>query len=148
MARLYERTAKKDIWLIGFRTPADNKQGYKRDRSIPGSTSDHEEQDKRLVKKGQQYYTWHPKGSDWQYSLKRPDMRSAWDKEYADYEDRTNEACDSDEEARDEMRTELEEKKQELEDSLERMPEQLQESSILNERIEQMQELLDNLDNS
>jgi hypothetical protein len=143
MPRLYQRTAKQDIWRIGFSIKADNKQGFTTDRSIPGSTSDHESPDQLLVKKGEKYYTWHPKGSDWRYSTKKPDLRSDWDKEVGDFEDRLN---DADSEEKDDVRSDIEERKSELESNLDAMPQQLQESSVLNERIEQLQELIDSVE--
>ncbi len=78
MPRLYERVARKEIWRKGQRTKSNNKQGYSVDRSKP--EIDPETGgiiDQLIVEKGQKYYTWHPKGSDWQYSLKKPDLRDA-----------------------------------------------------------------------
>jgi hypothetical protein len=61
--RLYIRKARQNIYKIGFRTPASNKQGFTVDRSIPASTGDNESADKLLIPKGSTYYTWHPKGA-------------------------------------------------------------------------------------
>lgn len=153
--RLYQRTARQDIWQVGLKTPADNKQGFKRDRSKPAEpwmqycSMQH---DHLLIKKGQQYFTWHPKGSDWQYSLTRPDLRSAWEKEIEEFQSEVSELEGLDNEDKksnydsiDDLRTRIEERRDELQTNLDAMPEQLQESSVLNERIEALDELLENL---
>lgn len=154
MPRLYQRTARQDIWQTGFRTPASNKQGFKVDRSIPASTGDNEHQDVLLVKKGQRYFTWHPKGLPWQYSIERPDLRSAWEREIAELEEQVDSIVNSKEDYedieewesnRDAQIESLEERRDELQQSLDNMPEVLQESSILNDRIEALEELINQL---
>lgn len=154
MPRLYKRTAKQDIWKKGFRAPANNKQGYTVDRSIPASTGDNESPDKLLIPKGSVYFTWHPKGADWQYSLTQPDLRSDWEIEITDFtaevESIKEQEQDYDEDGeweseRDSLKERIEERRDELQTNLDAMPQALQESSVLNERIEALDELIEQL---
>lgn len=149
--RLYKRKARHDIYQYGERLNADNKQGFTRDRSKPTSNP-HLQDEEVIIRKGQEYYTWHPKGFNWQYSLKKPDLRSDWEKELVELGDEVdnfmkNRMDEEEEETNydDYLRTKIEERKDELQTNLDNMPEQLQESSVLNERIEALQELLDQL---
>jgi len=135
--KLYYRTARKDLYKIGKRTKNGNKTSI--DRSKPDN-----ENDIVIIKKGEKYYTWHPKGNDWQFSKTKPDLRSEWQKEIDNWEDEVENVEYDD---RDDLRERIEERLDELQSNLDNMPEQLQESSVLNERIEQLQELIDNFDN-
>lgn len=153
MPKVYHRTARSDIYEKGQKKKAPNKQGYTIDRCKPCNRAD-----KIIIKKGQKYFAWHPKGSDWQYSANKPDLRSAWQIESDDWEDRVTQIedriSDVDEvhdgsdldNDRTDLKEELESRIDELQYSLDNMPEQLQESSILNERIEELNGFNDRLD--
>jgi DNA repair exonuclease SbcCD ATPase subunit len=108
------------------------------------------------IEKGQKYFTWHPKGSPWQYSLEKPDLRDAWTQEIEGFRERIQELKDThaeyeeEEDERDDVESdlaaleqEIEERKDELQSNLDNMPEQLQDSSILNERIEELDQLIE-----
>lgn len=95
------------------------------------------------IKAGKTYFMWHPKGSPWQYSTERPDLRSAWDIEISDFQERVDQRGDPDED--ESLSEDLSTRRDELQTNLDAMPEQLQESSILNERIEQLDDLINEL---
>src|SRR5579872_3713298 len=110
MPKVYERTATADLYKNGKKTPAKNKQGFTLNRKQPS-----DDKDKVIVKKGEKYFTWHPKGCDWQISKTKPDVRLQWDKDYEDWESRVDDACDDND--RDEMenlRVEIEERRDEM----------------------------------
>ena len=66
MPKLHKRIARKNLYRIGQRTPANNKQGFVLDRSKPNMNAFNEfELDELIIEKGEEYYTWHPKGQDW-----------------------------------------------------------------------------------
>lgn len=116
--------------------PAKNKQGFTVNRGKPDPSGD-----ELIVKAGELYYTWHPKGQDWQYSLERPTKRkNEHDEKVDDFRSRFDELEEDGD--KDEIVSEVEEYTQELRDRLNNMPQQLQESSILNERISELEELL------
>lgn len=149
-------TAKTDLYRDGLRTPANNKQGYSLDRSKPAVQEEGEESDEIIILKGQKYYSWHPKRRPWVYSLTpfvyvKP--YNEYDETLAGFQARIQDIEDSEEdndeeenEDKDSLISEIEEFKTELEDRLSNMPEQLQESSVLNERIEELGSLLSDLE--
>lgn len=155
MPRLYQRTARQDIWETGKRSEAANKQGYILDRSKPNVNARGTVRDELLVKKGEKYYTWHPKGRDWQYSTKAPDLRSAWAIELDDF--MTREASigapedfdgsyDEWETEKDQLVSDLEERISEMDESYSNMPDSLQtEEHILKERMQELQDIIDRI---
>lgn len=151
MPRVYKRKARQDIWEVGFRTPANNKQGFSVDRSIPASTGDNEALDRLLVKKGEEYYTWHSKGYPWQYSTQYPTFpKSEWEEKWEEFQNQKEEieySSDDDEKEsnRYDLRTAVEEYRDELQSRLDNIPESLQESSVLTERIQSLEDLIDEL---
>lgn len=151
MPRLLKRIARKNLYKIGQRTPANNKQGFVLDRSKPNMNESNEfEQDELIIEKGEEYYTWHPKGQEWQYSKTKPDLskpKSEWEEKFEDFQERVNLCQDVEglEEDCDELVSEIEEYRDDLQSRLDNMPQQLQESSVLNERIEELQSLIDSI---
>lgn len=142
MPRIYKRKARKDLYFIGLKTPAKNKQGFVFDKSKPA-----DEFDKIAIHKGEEYYTWHPKGSPWQYSKQEPIFerrKSEWETKFEEFEERVNECRDVEglEEDWDDLVSEIEEYRDELQERLDNMPYQLQDSSVLNERIEELDSLI------
>lgn len=145
MPRLYERTARQDIFRYGKKTKANNKQGFVIDRGQPRDTNDF-----RLVRKGNKYFTWHPKGSDWQYSIHRPDLRSDWQRTIDEFREKIDtingeEYLDGAGDSEEDVQQEIQDKIDELQTNLDNMPEQLQEGHILKDRIEELEQLLEEL---
>jgi chromosome segregation ATPase len=106
---------------------------------------------KIIVKKGEPYYWWKFKNRDRQISKFKPSADklkkygpTEFETNWADYEGRKDEA-EYDEDEREQLKSDIEEYKGELEDKIQNMPEQLQESSVLNEYVEQLDELLGEL---
>lgn len=132
MPKIYRLKARTDRYRIGKKIPFNNKQGYKVDRTQPCENGD-----ALICRKNQYYYAWHPKGCDWQFSIIRPDLRSEWEKIIEDFQSRRDD-CETDEE----LLSEIIDLRDELEERLNNIPEPLQESSILNERIEELNELI------
>lgn len=135
MPRLYKRKARTDRYQFGRAL----KSGII-DRSLPRIPFDN-----LICEKGEFYYTWHPKGSPWQFSKTKPDLRSEWEKTIEDFQERVeqlNEDLDLD---RAELSCEMEEVRGELQERLNNIPEQLQESSVLNERIEELDSLIEQI---
>lgn len=141
MPHLYKRKARKDIWKIGVVMSAINKQGFITDRSHPSVV----EKDQLLIPKGSEYYTWHSKGCDWQYSLTKPDLtkpKTEWEEKFEDFKSRVIQIDDKNYE---DLSSEIEEYQAELQNRLDNMPQQLQESSVLNERIDELQNLIESI---
>lgn len=146
--RIHQRTSKNTLWNKGRKTPSNNKQGFSINRKLPFMTREGVTDDTVFCEKGEKYYTWHPKGLPWQYSKTMPDLRSEYQQTLDDFEWKvvTLEMRSENEEERDSLRVEIEEYQSKLQSRLDNMPSQLQESSVLNERIEELQDLLDQLD--
>lgn len=144
MPRLYERVAKTDLYEGGLRTHASNKQGFSLDRRKPFIHVPGGPLDRVIVHKGQKYFAWHPKGRSWQYSLKKPDLRPAWDKELSDFEDRVDN-CEYDE--REDLKSEIETRRDELQTNYDNMPDVFQtEDHVLKERITALEELMEKIE--
>lgn len=160
---VHKRKARQDIWLNGRRSPSNNKQGYSLDRSKPRTQTQYpyDHDDTLIVSAGQEYYTWHPKGRDWQYSLEKPiKQKSEWEEKLQEFRDQLSniefgsddDNIDDDnideeekEQSKNTFREDVEEYRDELQSRLDNMPEQLQESSVLNERIEELDSLIEEL---
>ena len=145
MPRIYTRKARKTRYLQGLKTPADNKQGYKVDYYQP-----RDENDVVVCEKGETYYTWHPKGQPWQYSKEKPvfeKRKNEFEQKFDEFEERVNYCADVEglEDDAEELRSEISEYIDELQSSLDSVPYQLQESHILTERIEQLNELYERI---
>ena len=148
--RIHHRIARTRLWLKGRRVLSTNKQGFSLNRRFPFSPQEGFIEDSVFCEKGEMYYTWHPKGLPWQFSKTRPDLRTEWQITFQDFDNRVS-SLDAgemfgEEIDKDELRSEIEEYQSQLQSNLESMPGQLQESSILNERIEELQNLLDQLE--
>ncbi len=134
--KIFKRKARQDIYEQGITLPARNKQGFITKRCLPKDKSD-----KLLIEKGEIYYTWHFKGRPWSVSKEKPNLE--WPKsEYTlmleDFEERKS-SC-----SREELETlvsDIESYADELESRLYNMPSQLQDSSILNDRIDELRSL-------
>lgn len=107
---------------------------------------------KIIVKKGEPYYWWKFKNRDRQISRVKPSSDklkkygpTEFETNWADYEARKDDA-EYDEDERESLKEAVEEYKGELEDRLNNMPDALQESSVLNEYIEQLDELITELE--
>ena len=143
MPRIYKRKARKDLYFIGLKTSANNKQGFVFDRSKPA-----DQFDRVAICKGEEYYAWHPKGRPWQYSKEKPvfqKRKSEWEEKCEEFEARKSECYDVEglEDDWNDLVSEIEEYRDELQSRLDNMPYQLQESSVLNERIEQLEDMLE-----
>lgn len=135
------KVAKKNIYQEGDRVPSNNRLGYRIDRSIPSTPND-----KLLVKSGESYYWWKFRNRPKSISLTKPTAdqlrkfsKPEFQEKFEEFESRVDDCYDSDE--KEELKGEIEEYTSELQERLDNMPEQLQESSILNEYIEQLEEL-------
>jgi len=111
-------------------------------------------EEKVLVEKGKEYWWWKFRNFPRQVSSTKPKPRdvrhpnkSTWDLDIQKYQEEVNdlEEC-LDLELIENLISELEEQVETMQDSLSNMPEQLQESSILNERIEELQEFISTLE--
>jgi hypothetical protein len=145
MPRLYRRKARTDRYKIGRITHnVCNKQGYSINFGLPSLLTE----DTLICKKGETYYTWHPKGGNWQFSAKEPDLRSEWERTFDDFSNRVGSAImmDSDLDEKEDLKNEIEEYRDQLTDNLNNMPDALQESSVLNERIEELDSLIEQLE--
>lgn len=139
MPKLYRRKARTDRYKIGLSIPSDNRKGFVIDYSQESTSRP----DQLICKKGELYYTWHPKGSSWQFSRTKPDLRSEWEKTIEDFQERVEQLSEDLDLDRAELSCEVEEVRDELQERLNNIPEQLQESSVLNERIEELEALID-----
>ena len=139
LPRVKTHVARRDIYKIGKKTPADNKQGFKHTRYEPSD----EQEDEVLIPKGSMYYTWKRKNQPQSYSLTEP-VFPVLKSEYDENMENFNASKENleDEDAKEQLVTEIEEFRDELDGRLNNMPEQLQESSILNERIEELDSLI------
>lgn len=144
--KVTEHTATADLYKRGLRTPASNKQGYTLDRKKPADA-----EDEVIIKKGQKYYSWKRKGNDQRtYSLEpyvyvKP--YNEWDEKIGEFNSSFEEVCESDDDdAKDELREQIEEYRDELQDRLGNMPDQLQDGHILNERIEELEGMISDLE--
>jgi hypothetical protein len=109
------------------------------------------------ISKGQEYYTWHPKGSSWQKSLTRPTERQLTQSEFRqfvlDIEEEIQglqdcDSMDSFNEVLSDIIERIEEKSQEEDDKFNNMPESLQGGPIgelLEERRDALSEWADEL---
>lgn len=147
--RVYKRRARKTRFQNGKRTPAKNKQGFTMNFYEPQDAND-----PVVCRAGETYYTWHPKGQPWQYSTERPvfvKQKTEWEEKYEEFQSRVDEVTGEDwieaSDEQSELQIEIEEYQSELQERLDNMPQQLQDSSVLNERIEELQLLLDQLQN-
>jgi hypothetical protein len=143
LPKVTKHKARKDLYKVGLKTPAENKQGYTVDRKQPSI----EVKDEVIVKAGEEYYAWKRKGQPYSYSTTYPTfpvLISEWDEKFGDFGERINE-CTENEESEDEKQQlleEIEEYRDELQSRLDRIPYQLQESSVLNERIEMLDDYI------
>lgn len=150
MPKVSKHVARNNIYKLGLKTPADNKQGFKLDRSKPRN-----EDDTILVCKGETYYTWAFKYGGRKYSTTPPTKyqltQNAFLHSVYGIEDTIAEiSADSVEDlenALEEIKSSVEDLRDEAQGSLDNMPEQLQESSPLYERVENLQAFYDDLDN-
>lgn len=141
--RIYERKARKTRFLNGHRTPAENKQGYTTNYYEP-----RDDNDPVICRAGDMYFTWHPKGQPWQFSKTRPVILkrlNEHEETMTGFEDRKEDLQEQEE--ADELLDEVRSYRDDLDTRLNNMPEQLQESSILNERLEALDELITELEN-
>lgn len=144
---IYKRKAKTDRYQYGHKSSANNKQKYIIDFSQPSD----EKQDTLICKAGEYYYTWHPKGQPWQFSKEYPQLppkeKSEWQEKFDDFSSRVNDCADVEglEDDADSLKSEIEEYRDELQGRLDNMPYQLQDSSVLNERIQELDALIDQL---
>lgn len=138
----FVKKARKPIYTEGKATK--NKRGFTViDRTIPAN-----KKDKILVEVGQSYYWWKWRFGSKNVSLTEPTPdqltrygKSEWDEKMEDYEERKgNLDSESD---KDDLLEDISEFKEELESRLENIPESLKESSVLNERIEELDTLYD-----
>lgn len=146
--KVFKHVARKDLYEVGLRIPTDNKQKYKLDRTRPA-----DENDVVVIKKGQEYYSWHPKRCPWVYSLEPfvyVPPYNEWNEKIAQFEEEKNRCVDVEglKDDVDTLRSEIEEYRDELQGRLDNMPDQLQESSVLNERIEELDGLISDCDDS
>ena len=146
LPKVTKHKAKKDLYRVGLKTPAENKQGFKTDRHKPSI----EVEDEVVVKEGEEYYSWKRKNQQRSYSTTYPTfpiLKSEWEEKSEEFEERINECCDVEdlEEDKQQLLEEIEEYRDELQARLDNMPQQLQESSILNERIEQLDDYIGQL---
>lgn len=104
-----------------------------------------------LIAKGEPYFWWKFRNQDRVISKTRPtkdQLRKYPKPEFqVNMESYQNRREDAVEEDREELLQEVQDYKGELQEKLDNMPQQLQESSILNEYIEQLEELEGELEN-
>ncbi len=107
-----------------------------------------------LVLKGQSYYWWKFRNRSKQISLTEPTSsqldkygKSEWQEKWEEFENRVNDCANVEglEDDASDLSSEIEEYRDELQSRLDNMPESLQESSVLNERIEELDGLIDQL---
>lgn len=144
MPRLYHRKARTDRYKFGRKVEVG--RTYSSEPSTPIFKTDFSQPrvpfDELICKKGEMYYTWHPKGSPWQFSSTKPDLRPEWEKTFSDLQERVEQLSDDLDLDRAELSSEIEEMRDELQSRLDNIPEQLQESSVLNSRIEELDGLI------
>ncbi len=141
--KVTQHTAKTDLYRNGLRIPADNKQKYKLDRSKPADKND-----EIVVPAGSKYFSWKRKNQQRTYSLTdyvyvKP--YNEWDEKSQEFRDAIEELDIENEEEKDELTSQIEEYRDELQERLDNIPEQLQESSVLNERIEELDNMLNEI---
>jgi phosphoglycerate-specific signal transduction histidine kinase len=147
LPKVIKRVAKFDLYKKGKKIENEkNKSGYTHTFKLP-----EDENDFILIPKGSVYYEWHRKNSPVQRSLTYPEfpkLKSEYDTNLEDYKDRMDNLNNEfDEDEKYQLLNDIEEFKLELESKLSNIPEQLQESSILNERIEELDSLYDEVEN-
>jgi hypothetical protein len=153
MPKVTKHKARQNIYQNGYRTEnAKTKSGYSVDRSKPRDADD-----KLLVEKGQEYYTWQKFRSPRQYSLTYPDRRLLTSSDYLitlyDIEDEINaieaSSVEDLESALDSIKEQIESLRDEQQEKLDNMPEQLQENSdagmMLQERYDALDTACDSL---
>lgn len=153
--KVSKKKARNDIYAHGLRTPADNKQGFVLDRSQPRGIDD-----KVIVKKGQEYYSWKFRNSPAQISLTYPKPQQLTRSEFMitvyDIQDRLdslaipegNDASVLESEV-EEICSEIETLRDETQEKLDNMPQQLQDADtgqLMQERIEALDEWKNNLE--
>lgn len=129
----FVKKARKDIWK-------------KRENGLP---------DTILIAKGESYY-W----VKFRYQVKKVSKtpfssdqlryggrygKPEWIEKYEEFESRVSDIEEDDEDEKDSLRTEIEEYRDELQERLDRIPQQLQENSVLSERIEELDNLINDL---
>lgn len=148
MPRVKKHKARQNIYHYGVKTTdTTKKQGYTVDRSQPRDA-----EDKLIVAKGQEYWTWQFKNSPRQYSLTPPDKRQLTRSDYQlaiyDIEDEIAgvEATTVEdlEAAVESLKEQIETLRDEQEEKRENMPDGLREGSV----GELLQERYDALDNA
>lgn len=149
MTQVEHRKARTDIYERGIKVPdAKTKSGFRRDRSQP-----HPDGDKKLVEKGQKYYTWAFRFGPSYISLTPPRRsqltQSSFLGQLYDLEDRIGEiSADSPEDLqseRDDIVSELESLRDETQSSFDNMPEGLQQGDtgqLLEERVNAVEEAI------
>lgn len=107
----------------------------------------HDENDTILINKGESYYFWKWKNYPRKVSKTQPTQdqlrkypKTEFVENTEDYNSRLESVEDVDE--CDQLYADVDEYRDELQSRLDNMPEQLQESSVLNEYIEQLDELI------
>lgn len=141
--KITQHTARNDIYRYGLKELAKNKQGFTLDRSRPSI----EKEDEILVRRGQVYYRWKRKRSaSYSVSLEKPvfDFRTGHQRTLDEFRERLEESFSSEEE-RDEFYDQVSEYKEQCDESLNNIPEQLQESHILNQYIEELDSIMDEI---
>jgi gas vesicle protein len=152
MPRVHHVTARADIYARGLRTPANNKQGYKLDKSKPADENDYV-----IVKKGQKYFHWQRYKSAKQYSLTRPKPSQLTGSPFlqtvygiserlAELEPESLEQLS---ETAEEIKTELEELRDTTQEAYDNLPENFQygeQGAMLEERIANVEQMIDDLE--
>jgi len=145
MAKLnYVKSARKNIYKIGKQVKAENKRGYRIDRSQPADS-----EDSILINKGESYYWWKFNFNPHKYISKNSPPRSAltqskflstlWDiQDNLFFNDLNNLESEVEE-----IISQIQDLLDETQENLDNMPEHLQESSssgeTLTERIENLE---------
>lgn len=154
MARVHTQKARTDIYATGLKTPANNKQGFSRDRSKPSGSDD-----RVVIQKGQTYYSWQLHRQPRQISLTRPKPQQLTQSGFLitvyDIQDRISNvrSCSDVEDAASEVdgiKDDVQNLLDETQNSLDNMPESLQQGptgELLQERIDGLEEVLSELEN-
>jgi len=148
----FVKSARTDIYRYGTRTKADNKQGFKLDRSIPENKDD-----ELLVKKGESYYWWQFNFNPHKYISKTPPKQSQLTQSeflstYYGIQESISEkefGWENFEDDIQEIVSEIQELLDGTQEKLDNMPEQLQDSDsgqILQERIEALESWISDLE--
>lgn len=147
MPRVYTKVARFDTYKQGAKVPADNKKGYRINRSKP-----RDENDTLFCKKGETYYVWSFRYGGTHRSTTRPKPSQltqseflstvyTWEENPIDCEQNWEEV----QSAVEERIQEIEELRDETQDKLDNMPEQLQYAptgELLQNRIDSLEEMI------